>query len=63
MDGRSLEPVRTADRGGVDGALRAGQVSVTPLSSGASMADSSEEFQSFIARLTGAFPIASPATA
>jgi 5'-nucleotidase len=55
-------PEEDASPGTDIGALRAGQVSVTPLSSGASAADSSEEFQSFIARLTEAFPIASPAT-
>ncbi|HET9973794.1 MAG TPA: 5'/3'-nucleotidase SurE [Streptosporangiaceae bacterium] len=63
--GQPDEDIAEADASpGTDiGALRAGQVSVTPLSSGASAADSSEAFQSFIARLTEAFPIASPAMA
>jgi broad specificity polyphosphatase/5'/3'-nucleotidase SurE len=63
--GQPDEDIPEADASpGTDiGALRAGQVSVTPLSSGASAAGSAEELQSFIARLTEAFPIASPATA
>jgi 5'-nucleotidase len=61
--GQPDEDIPEADASpGTDiGALRAGQVSVTPLSSGASAAGSAEELQSFIARLTEAFPIASPA--
>ena len=62
--GQPDEDIPEADASpGTDiGALRAGQVSVTPLPSGASAADRSPGYQSFVARLIEAFPLASPAS-
>ena len=51
-------PYADASFGTDIGALRAGHVSVTPLSFAVELADLSPKFQSFLARLTQSFPLA-----
>ena len=51
-------PYADASFGTDIGALRAGHVSVTPLSFAVELADLSPKFQSFLARLTESFPLA-----